>query len=149
MVPSEHVCHNTKCNICKRFFFSSSCMFLWAFFSKSGISCVKNNWFLHKIRTKTEAQLVCLMIDTASRLPTICIVTDHIKKKITRTSNKHAGAYIIALPVVKRKTTSAVVSFPELVVLIKSTQEELRCLYPECMASPWPPTSHSTCPDAI
>lgn len=29
-------------------------------------------------------------------------------------------------------------------VLIKSAQEELRCLYPECMASPWPPTSHST-----
>ncbi|BAT92579.1 hypothetical protein VIGAN_07133400 [Vigna angularis var. angularis] len=31
-------------------------------------------------------------------------------KKNTRTTNKHAGAYIIALPVVKRKTTSAVVS---------------------------------------
>ena len=47
MVSLEHVCHNTKCNICKGF-----CFFLHVspdfFSSTSCISYVKNNWFLPK-----------------------------------------------------------------------------------------------------
>jgi len=62
--------------------FVSSCMFLRTFSLPQVVFLMsKTIGSSPKMMTKTEAQNVCFTIDTASRLPTICIVTDHVKKK--------------------------------------------------------------------